>query len=63
MVDTGARSSAKAHLTGPAAARSNLDILLHTKVARVVQTGATEDGVLSFRGVEVLDTTDGLSTF
>ncbi|KAF8912301.1 alcohol oxidase [Mucidula mucida] len=59
LVDTGARSSAKAHLTGPAAARSNLDILLHTKVARVVQTGATEDGVLSFRGVEVLDTTDG----
>ncbi|KAF9025998.1 alcohol oxidase [Hymenopellis radicata] len=45
LVDTGARSSAKAHLTGPAAARSNLDILL--------------DGILSFRGVEVLDATDG----
>ena len=59
LIDTGARSSAKAHLTGPASARGNLDILLYTKVSRVLPTNITEEGIKSFRGVEVLDATDG----
>ncbi|KIY69237.1 GMC oxidoreductase [Cylindrobasidium torrendii FP15055 ss-10] len=60
LVLDGKRSSAKDHLTGPAASRDNLDILLHTRVSRVTSDGSSSDGeTLSFNNIEVSSANGG----
>jgi choline dehydrogenase-like flavoprotein len=55
LIDRGVRSSSKAYLTAEVLARPNLDVVLNTRVSRVLET---TNGTLDFRTVELFDDAD-----